>query len=70
MSGDCGHGWGYHAAPSSLCGKCMEQYDALAAEKAELEILREHVVGTPGEATVNAKIARLYRQMARILEEA
>ena len=70
MSDSCGHGWAYHSAPYTLCGKCMEHYEVLAATKTELEILREQVIGTPAELVVNAKIARVFRQLARILEEA
>lgn len=29
MSGDCGHGWGYHASRAEPCGKCKEEYDKL-----------------------------------------
>lgn len=43
MSGDCGHGWGYHSnGPSGPCDKCEEE-----AKKARGEtwlVVKEHVI--------------------------
>lgn len=51
MSGDCGHGWGYHSrGPSGPCDKCDEEADLLQIARARQASSRPYTLRAANNA--------------------